>query len=656
MRIFLLLLVSFAQSAIAESDESAAVVRIGEINGKVSIAPYAALAQMPASEADAYQADPLGHLVATALASSRLLADSPTGVVELENPPGQLAWERNPGGKVILDAPSRFNWVAVDIVNDSPARQDLMLELFATGAPGFAWYYEDGDGDVHSHVDLFQEPGAARPVFDARPIVPMTLEPGEQVRLVINVWSQAAITQLSMDLWEEESFRESRIGQYLLDGIYFGLVGATILYSLVMFIAIRQYAYLYFALFLLSSCGVIYVGSGTATLFGFHAHLSLAISFYVACLIMLGAFSALFSIHLLDVKHTHPTLYRYWMLLVYLNIPLLLTSLSLVYTGEVARFAIFFLTGSALLMTIAGQLLNVYALVYYWHRRTVARYWFLGITLHSVSIMVWAALINSTVEFAFHPRYFAQLSTLVDTLILASVIAYTYRSEAAARLAAQENALASLRLARDIERAKTNFVSTVGHDLHGPIRAISHFAEALKPEIGKGSADKLDKINDNLSLVERLLDNMVKLSRTEYQGAGAQRRPVALAGLFAELNNQFTQLAAAKNITLEFRATDAVVITDYMSLHQVLRNLVENAIKYTEEGYVRVGIERAQEGDEHLVLYVEDSGVGISVEDEAKIFDEFYQVDADEADGVGLGLSIVSRLCRLLDIPFSINS
>jgi CheY-like chemotaxis protein/anti-sigma regulatory factor (Ser/Thr protein kinase) len=128
-----------------------------------------------------------------------------------------------------------------------------------------------------------------------------------------------------------------------------------------------------------------------------------------------------------------------------------------------------------------------------------------------------------------------------------------------------------------------------------------------------------------------------------------------LGDLFAELAREFETMAAAKNLRLEFAETQTVITTDSLLFTQLLQNLIGNALKYTEAGFVRVSQDADADG---LILSIEDSGIGIPNDKLERIFDEYYQVDVKGAQrsGVGLGLAIVREVSRLLGYSVAVSS
>src|SRR5262249_11262938 len=129
-----------------------------------------------------------------------------------------------------------------------------------------------------------------------------------------------------------------------------------------------------------------------------------------------------------------------------------------------------------------------------------------------------------------------------------------------------------------------------------------------------------------------------------------------VAQVLKRIESTFDGAAREKGLSLRFVATTAWVRSDFILLERILLNLVSNAVRYTFDGGLVVG---CRNRGEQLRIEVWDTGPGIAVDQRQKIFDEFYRLggaDADGRAGLGLGLAIVDRLCRLLDHPIKLTS
>jgi len=156
--------------------------------------------------------------------------------------------------------------------------------------------------------------------------------------------------------------------------------------------------------------------------------------------------------------------------------------------------------------------------------------------------------------------------------------------------------------------------------------------------------------------MERLFDSLLDISRLDSGIVIAQPRPFALDRLFTQLQAEYADLAREKGLRLRVRRTNVVVFADEVLLHRLVSNLVANAIRYTESGSVMIAGRLRHSA---VRLEVRDSGIGIPVDKQRDIFEEFYQLDnatRDRGLGLGLGLAIVARLAELLETHVGIRS
>ncbi len=563
-----------------------------------------------------------------------------------------LDWSRVESSAIPITASSQLTLIAMDLINTGPD-SDFLLEI--SGSHAVAWYYEDAQGSTVVYADDVARPRLGRQLFDSKPVMSLHLEPLERYRIIICAYVLSQGGLVALDLWEPEAFRAQRTQQNLLDGVYFGVAIAIVIANLVLGIALRQSVYVFFSLLVASTACTISLGSGLTVLYLDPP--ALVIPLFLISLAMTSIFSVFVCIKLFDIEKTHRKLYYFY--LGFTGYTLMSGLVASWFTGgdpvplqSVDFIFLLGLTGFAL-----GHLGHLYALIYYARRSPIAVPWYLCILAHSWALILWAILIGSPVDASMDRRYLVQFTMLLDLLMLLGLMIYGYKSEENARREAQQRALESLRMAHDLERSRASFVATVGHDLRGPVQAISHFAQSLKgkPPDDSALASALRKIDHNVEAISDLLDSMVTLSKIEWQATVPKLEPVQLKPLLSELKGEFSTATAARDLSLEFDVTPCAVLSDRICLGQVLRNLIDNAIKYTQHGYVKVLIEVR---DETVRIVVEDSGRGIREDELEKIFGEFYRsAESDqEVAGIGLGLSIVARLTRILGIEVTVSS
>ena len=206
-------------------------------------------------------------------------------------------------------------------------------------------------------------------------------------------------------------------------------------------------------------------------------------------------------------------------------------------------------------------------------------------------------------------------------------------------------------------RAQSRFLATASHDLRQPLHAVRLLNASLVRLAPQGSDVHDLLLRQELAIegVTRLLNSLLDISRLESGAIDPQIGPVNLGQVFADLQREFEPSAAAKNLELRFAETQAVLLTDRILFLQLLQNLIGNALKYTDRGYVRVAVSTDSDS---VLIKVEDSGIGIPEDKLDRIFDEYYQVDPRGTPrlGVGLGLAIVREVSRLLGYLVAVSS
>lgn len=206
-------------------------------------------------------------------------------------------------------------------------------------------------------------------------------------------------------------------------------------------------------------------------------------------------------------------------------------------------------------------------------------------------------------------------------------------------------------------RAKSRFLAAASHDLRQPLQAISMFIGALSRQVESPQHhDIIDSIRGSLRATNELLDALLDISRLDAGVIVPHPEAFAVQDLLDQLETNYVGLAEQKGLQLRAVACSAFVRTDPLILGRIVRNLVANALRYTEQGRILIGCRR--KGD-RLSIDVWDTGIGISENHLEFIFEEFAQIGNPERDrtrGLGLGLAIVKRQAELLKIPIHARS
>ncbi|HSU14179.1 ATP-binding protein [Longimicrobium sp.] len=261
----------------------------------------------------------------------------------------------------------------------------------------------------------------------------------------------------------------------------------------------------------------------------------------------------------------------------------------------------------------------------------------------------------------------ARTETLgVATLVCADRV-YSRNDLATAEDFAQRAALSisNARLyaaAQQASRAKSEFLAVMSHELRTPLNAVMGYADLLQAGIGGEVSDRqrsyLDRIKDGARHLEGIIDEILAFSRMEAGHEEVRTRRVDLRDVLRQVGDLLRPVARQKGLGFDLRLPPeaAIAETDPEKVMQILRNLGTNAVKFTDEGEVR--IEGVRGGTHHLVRVV-DTGIGIRREHRERIFEPFWQVEQSnrrEVGGTGLGLSVARRLAELLGGRLSLES
>ncbi|MGA7993640.1 MAG: PAS-domain containing protein, partial [Bradyrhizobium sp.] len=210
--------------------------------------------------------------------------------------------------------------------------------------------------------------------------------------------------------------------------------------------------------------------------------------------------------------------------------------------------------------------------------------------------------------------------------------------------------------AEDANISKTRFLAAASHDILQPLNAARLYVTSLVERQSGGEDSRLvENIDDSLEAIEEILGALLDISRLD---AGAMTPSITsfkMSDLMRSLEIEFAPIARAKGLKLSFVPCSLPVESDRLMLRRLLQNLISNAIKYTPHGRVLVGCRRHGQS---LQIGVYDTGVGIPVLKRGEIFKEFHRLEqgARIARGLGLGLSIVERLARVLNHGIALDA
>jgi signal transduction histidine kinase len=216
----------------------------------------------------------------------------------------------------------------------------------------------------------------------------------------------------------------------------------------------------------------------------------------------------------------------------------------------------------------------------------------------------------------------------------------------------------------EASRLKSDFVANMSHELRTPLNAILALSELLRDEItgplqNDEQRQQLDLIRQGGENLLRLINDVLDLSRVEAGKVDLRSALTDTADLLRAVTEEMRPLVRRKGLELRLEAPESASLWfDADRVTQVLRNLIGNAVKFTERGWVRVA-GCVDVDEERLTFWVEDTGIGVAPRDHEAVFQEFRQVDGSATrrhGGTGLGLAISRRLVRLMGGELALRS
>ena len=253
--------------------------------------------------------------------------------------------------------------------------------------------------------------------------------------------------------------------------------------------------------------------------------------------------------------------------------------------------------------------------------------------------------------------------SFLATLLLAAALVYkalkaandsSRRSDISSQQAME--ALAQLRESRDKNVQQKHFFATASHDLRQPLHALGLYIGSLGKHVDSPEAKHILRCaNLSTESLSGLLDSLMDLSKLDVGIIRPDNSEFEGASLVRRIHHRFLPEATEKGIQIKCSADNSLVFSDEQLLDRILQNLLSNSLAYTKEGFINIACRTI---NDKVEISVSDTGIGIPELKQESVFNEFYQlgVQREKGKGLGLGLSIVRRLSKLIDAELDMQS
>ncbi|NRB36857.1 MAG: response regulator [Pseudomonadales bacterium] len=507
--------------------------------------------------------------------------------------------------------------------------------------------------------------GTAVPFSELNPpsrlfYMPFDIHPDESIRLILQLDSGVTPSVAASHLWQKDQFLARNDDFIMIYWLYFGVVGTLLLFNVAVFFATRDRVYGYYMLFLFFSLAEFFRigGFAQALLWPEAGHWNY-ISLYVFYWLMVAS-TTLFANQFLDLKQQRFWLYcMNWLAAIVLIVCAIILSLS--------EYTVYLLlAGPGFIMAEVLYAVNWFNSAFMWRRgnddaRNYCLAWlvfYAFVTGHFFVVIQTIEITAITAITLYAPLIGHAILTL--SLFLALVLKIR-------RYAEQEQ------LARAESKAKSDFLAKMSHEIRTPMTGVLGMSELMRDmDLNEEQYKCNDVIYASGKALLTVINDILDYSKIEAGKLEIECIPFDLTKLVWEVLKIFRLKANEKNLELLAYIDPElapIVEGDPARIRQIMINLLGNAFKFTEKGEVILRLECVKPGheqseqsigrDELIRIAVEDTGIGISEEAQAKLFSAFSQAESFTArkyGGTGLGLSICKQLSELMGGAIGVES
>ncbi|SEU09551.1 sensor histidine kinase, partial [Pseudomonas graminis] len=566
---------------------------------------------------------------------------------------------------------ARFRPVAGQSLNAGYSRSAFWLKVRLTYRPANPlasadWLLEMAYPPM-DHVDLYLGDGDARPrlawqtgdmlPFASRQIkqnnyvFDLNLNAHETKTVYLRVASHGSV-QAPLNLWASHAYIEEQPSRLYILGMIYGVLAVMLIYNLFIYLSVRDTAYLYYILYI-TFFGLYQVSVNGAAIEYFWPDnpwwANTSTTFLIAAAIL---FASQFTRKFLQT----PSLGRW------LDVPLLVMMVCAAVIMALALsmdygVALRLVTGLVLLFTPVVLLIGLAA----WFKgRRVARYFIFGWSAFLIGGVINATMLLGHLPNNFWTMYASQIGSVIEVALLSLALAdriNAMREREAQIMAESKQGLETLNQQLAVSnRLKDEFLATLTHELRTPMNGVIGSLELMQMDVAESEIELYRQTAaDSAQNMMGIVNGILTLTELQAGRITVRNEPFSLRHVLFQLRSGFEPLARSKALALGVELDETLPDSlegDGVKLRQCLECLLDNAIKFTKTGSIRIRVNGQRADAEHvrLVIDVIDTGIGFSRLDEETLYANFFQVDGSttrEYGGLGIGLAICRQLIEL---------
>lgn len=546
-------------------------------------------------------------------------------------------------------------WLRVDLLylpKDATVHRDWMLELAYPPMDYVDFYLPDPTGAQHLAWQTGDRlPFSSRQIKQNNYLFDVVLEPGQSKTVYLRVQSAGSI-QVPLSLWDSSAYLEEQPPRMYVLGALYGVLLVMLVYNLCIYLAVRDVSYLYYVLYI-APMGLYQLAlNGIGVQFLWPQNPWLANVAPLFLLMMSILFACQFARSFLQTKKIGPWLDHALVLVMAAAGVVMLLTLS-----PDIGLAFRLYGGLVLVFTVMIFVAGIAAMR---HQVREARYFVLAWAAFLLGSLIHVGMLMGYVPHTFFSMYANQIGSALEaalvSMALAARINQSREEHAQVMRQARENLERANQQLAASNRLKDEFLATLTHELRTPMNGVIGSLELMQTvelnhELSSYHQTAASSAQDMMGMVNGILT----LTELQAQRVRVVPEPFDLHSLILGLKGQFDAAAQSKGLTFVVEWAEPLrtdLVGDAPKLRRCLECLLDNAIKFTPAGMVKIRVQERLRHHEQMELLIEvvDSGIGFTRLDESTLYQHFFQVDASltrQYGGLGIGLAICRQLIEL---------